>query len=95
MKSTLVNFDDIVNNVEDDWVLKELLMQYRLIIHGDIDTFLKLRERLKTKLPKDYPSFSGELHKQHKRAKTDLVGNESSPTKDNAIHLWAMKGIWQ
>jgi hypothetical protein len=38
MKSTLVNFDDIVNNVNDEWVLKELLMQYRKIIHGDIDS---------------------------------------------------------
>jgi ParB family chromosome partitioning protein len=95
MKAMLVNFDDIVNNVEDDWVLKELLMQYRLIIHGDIDTFLKLRERLKMKLPRNYPSFSADLHKHHKRAKTDLIDNESNPTKNNATHLWTMKGVWQ
>jgi ParB family chromosome partitioning protein len=54
MKSMLVNFDDIVNSVNDSWILKELLMQYRLIIHGDIDTFLKLRKRLKMKMPRNY-----------------------------------------
>jgi hypothetical protein len=57
MKSTLLNFDDILNNVHDDWILKELLMQYRLIIHGDIDTFLKLRKRLISRIPKGYFSL--------------------------------------
>ena len=54
MKSTLVSFDDIINSVNYNWILKELLMQYRLIIHGDIDTFLKLRKRLKSKMPLNY-----------------------------------------
>jgi len=54
MKSTLVSFDDIINSVDYNWILKELLMQYRLIIHGDIDTFLKLRKRLKIKMPPNY-----------------------------------------
>jgi len=39
-----LNFDDIVNNVNDEWILKELFMQYRLIIYGGIDTS-KLRKR--------------------------------------------------
>ena len=95
MRSTLVSFDDIVNSVEDDWVVKELLMQYRLVIHGDIDTFLKLRERLKVKLPRDYPSTSSEPHRQHKKTKMDMIDNESNFTSDNTIHLWGMKGIWQ
>lgn len=95
MRSTLVSFDDIVNSVEDDWVVKELLMQYRLVIHGDIDTFLKLRERLKLKLPRDYPSASSEPQRQHKKTKMDMIDNESNLTRDNAIHLWGMKGIWQ
>lgn len=56
MKSTLVSFDDIINGVNYNWILKELLMQYRLIIHGDIDTFLKLRKRLKSKMPLNYLS---------------------------------------
>ena len=54
MKTTLVSFDDVINSVHYNWILKELLMQYRLIIHGDIDTFLKLRKRLKSKMPLNY-----------------------------------------
>jgi ParB family chromosome partitioning protein len=50
MKSTLVNFDDIIDNVGDDWVIRELLMQYRIKIHGDIDTLLKLRKRLNVRI---------------------------------------------
>jgi ParB family chromosome partitioning protein len=56
MKSSLVSFDDVINSIDYNWILKELLMQYRLIIHGDIDTFLKLRKRLKSKMPYNYPS---------------------------------------
>lgn len=56
MKSTLVSFDDVINSIDYNWILKELLMQYRLIIHGDIDTFLKLRKRLKSKMPYNYLS---------------------------------------
>ena len=57
MKSTLVGFDDIINSVHYNWILKELLMQYRLIIHGDIDTFLKLRKRLKVKNATELSKF--------------------------------------
>ena len=56
MKSTLVSFDDVIDSIDYNWILKELLMQYRLIIHGDIDTFLKLRKRLKSKMPYNFPS---------------------------------------
>jgi ParB family chromosome partitioning protein len=99
MKSTLVNFDDIVNNVNDEWVLKELLMQYRMIIHGDIDTFLKLRKRLIRKVPKEY--FTSQYG--NKMVKTKPTSNSNSnnyndneATKDNAsIHIWTTKGIWQ
>jgi ParB family chromosome partitioning protein len=55
MKSSLVSFDDVINSIDYNWILKELLMQYRLIIHGDIDTFLRLRKRLKSKMPYNYP----------------------------------------
>ncbi|HEX2169323.1 MAG TPA: ParB/RepB/Spo0J family partition protein [Nitrososphaera sp.] len=95
MRSTLVSFDDIINSVEDDWVIQEMLMQYRLVIHGDIDTFLKLRERLKMKLPRDYPSASPEPPIRHKKAKTERLDDESNLSSENAIHLWGMKGIWQ
>lgn len=97
MKSTLVNFDDIVNNVNDDWVLKELLMQYRMIIHGDIDTFLKLRKRLIRKVPKEYfTSQYGDRMVKTKHTSNSNINNDNEATKDNAsIHIWSTKGIWQ
>ena len=93
MKSTMVNFDDILNNVNENWILKELLMQYRLIIHGDIDTFLKLRKRLRVKIPKDYLGLLGDetlAGKQLYKPSGDKVIDA-----DASIHLWATKGIWQ
>ncbi|MGB7956116.1 MAG: ParB/RepB/Spo0J family partition protein [Candidatus Nitrosopolaris sp.] len=91
MKSTLLNFDDIVNSVNDDWILKELLMQYRMIIHGDIDTFLKLRKRLMMKMPKEYLNLQRD-------AKKPFV-NESDPAvsrpDERAIYQWATRGVWQ
>lgn len=97
MKSTLLNFDDIVNNVNDEWIFKELLMQYRLIIHGDIDTFIKLRKRLLRKVPKEYFKKSDEG--QREKIKTNGA-KESSLTDDNrdsnpSIHLWTTSGVWQ
>ncbi len=93
MKSTLLNFDDILDNVSDDWILKELLMQYRLIIHGDIDTFLKLRKRLKAKIPKGY--FGLLLHNEDDgNSKLPKIAVDDK-TEKSAIHLWATKGLWQ
>jgi hypothetical protein len=93
MKSTMVNFDDILNNVNENWILKELLMQYRLIIHGDIDTFLKLRKRLRVKIPKDYLGLLGDdtlAGKHLYKPSGDKVIDA-----DASIHLWATKGMWQ
>ena len=91
VKSTLLNFDDIVNSVNDDWILKELLMQYRMIIHGDIDTFLKLRKRLMMRMPKEY------LNLQRDEKKPFV--NESDPAisrpDERAIYQWATRGVWQ
>jgi ParB family transcriptional regulator, chromosome partitioning protein len=67
MKSTLVSFDDVIKSVDYNWILKELLMQYRLIIHGDIDTFLKLRKRLKSKMPLNYLSSSPNSKKSYSK----------------------------
>jgi hypothetical protein len=53
-------------------------MQYRLIIHGDIDTFLKLRKRLKSKMPMNY------LGSNQSDRLTKDDGKDESPTP---IHL--------
>jgi ParB family transcriptional regulator, chromosome partitioning protein len=91
MKSTLVNFDEIVNSVNDDWILKELLMQYRMIIHGDINTFLKLRKRLRMKMPREYLTIQRDTEK--------ALVNESDAARNNpderAIYQWATRGVWQ
>lgn len=47
LKSTLIRWDDIIRNMNDDWLLREIFMEHRIIIHGDIDAFLKLRKRMK------------------------------------------------
>ena len=90
MKSTLVNFDEIVNSVNDDWILKELLMQYRMIIHGDIDTFLKLRKRLRMKMPREYLNLQ-------RNAETAFVNDDAVRTgpDERAIYQYATRGVWQ
>ena len=90
MKSTLVNFDEIVNSVSDDWILKELLMQYRMIIHGDIDTFLKLRKRLRMKMPRDYLNLQRD-------AETAFVNDDAARKEpdERAIYQWATRGVWR
>jgi ParB family chromosome partitioning protein len=75
MKSTLVGFDDVINSVDYNWILKELLMQYRLIIHGDIDTFLKLRKTLKSKMPLNYLSSTRNNKKSYNK-RGDYVDKE-------------------
>ena len=89
MKSTLVNFDEIVNSVNDDWILKELLMQYRMIIHGDIDTFLKLRKRLRMKMPREYLNLQRD-------AETAVVNDDAARNEpdERAIYQWATRGVW-
>jgi len=86
MKFTLVNFDDVLESVGDDWIIQELLMQYRLIMHGDIDTFLKLRKRLRTRIPRGY-----ELVRNQRFADDN---SDEFPT-ELGIHMWNPRGVWQ
>jgi ParB family transcriptional regulator, chromosome partitioning protein len=81
LKSMLANFNDIVNSVNDDWIVRELLMQYRLIIHGDIDTFLKLRKRLKMKMPRNYLGVDSNTK--------GLVDEFDDAAKSTPIHIGA------
>ncbi|MGI0058551.1 MAG: ParB/RepB/Spo0J family partition protein [Nitrosotalea sp.] len=85
LKLSLVNFDDIIDDTTDKWILKEILMQYRQIVHGDIDTFLKFRKKIALKIPREYLELS--KSKFDDKA-DDLKGN--SP-----IHVWIPKGLWQ
>lgn len=106
MKSTMVNFDDIIDEVHDEWILKELLMQYRQIMHGDLDTFLKLRKRLQTKMPKEYhgegalDNYNFDITPAKDTSKnTSRRGCEEnsaySAANQDSLHIWVTKGIWQ
>lgn len=79
LKSTLLRIDDVVNEIDEDWITKEMLMQYRMILHGDIDTFLRLRKRLENKRRPTYTS-----------AKIDA--NDSQP-EDTSLYMY--RGVWQ
>jgi len=85
LKVNLLNFDDVIDDT-NDWILKEILMQYRQIIHGDIDTFMRLRKKLVDKMPRDYFLTKEEHSKKLTESKKD----------DNSyIHFWQPDGVWR
>jgi len=81
LKSTLLKIDDVVNEIDEDWITKEMLMQYRKIIHGDIDSFLRLRKRLESKMR---PAYA------YSTAKINATNSEPDDTS-----LYVYKGVWQ
>ena len=85
LKVNLLNFDDVIDDT-DDWILKEILMQYRQIIHGDIDTFLRLRKKLVAKMPMDYFLTKEENSKRLMESKKD---------DGSYIHFWQPGGVWR
>lgn len=86
LKANLLNFDDIIDDT-NDWMLKEILMQYRQIIHGDIDTFIKLRKRLVEKMPKEY----------YLQKEPENTSNLKEDTSDDGrtMHIWQPTGLWK
>ncbi len=86
LKANLLNFDDIIDDI-NDWMLKEILMQYRQIIHGDIDTFIKLRKRLVDKMPREYCL-------QNEPGKTSKLKEDTSDD-GRIMHIWQPNGLWK
>jgi ParB family chromosome partitioning protein len=80
LKSTLLRIDDVIDEIDDDWITKEMLMQYRMIVHGDIDAFLRLRKRLESKIRPTYTSNTGG------KVDTNVRDDES---------LYMYRGVWQ
>jgi len=80
LKSTLVRLDEVITEVDEDWITKEMLMQYRMIVHGDIDAFLRLRKKLERKVRPDYISSAG-------------TGDSKTDDDDTSLHVY--KGVWQ
>ncbi|MGH9977575.1 MAG: hypothetical protein ACRD8Z_17335, partial [Nitrososphaeraceae archaeon] len=81
LKSNLIRWDDIIRNLDDDWLLREIFLEYRIIIHGDIDTFLKLRKRMKrlNHLYIENDGLSSCARKKHQKVNGDRV---------NTIPVW-------
>lgn len=82
LKSTLLRLDDVINEIDEDWITKEMLMQYRMIIHGDIDSFLRLRKRLKNKMRPTYTSSN-----------VAKINTDDSQRDDASLYMY--KSVWQ
>ena len=80
LKSTLLRIDDVIGEIEDDWITQEMLMQYRMIVHGDIDAFLRLRKRLENTMRATYTSNTG-----------GKIG--TNVHDDDSLYMY--RGVWQ
>lgn len=81
LKSALVSWDDILRDMNDDWFLREIFMEYRIIMHGGIDTFLGMRKRMR-RLHNIHLESSSQLSSASKKHKIPKESNEAS------IHVW-------
>lgn len=52
MRITLNNAGQLIEDYEDDWVLRDALMQHKTVLHNQIDLLIKERHKLR------YPSLS-------------------------------------
>ena len=81
LKSALISWDDILRDMNDDWFLREIFMEYRIIMHGGIDTFLGMRKRMR-RLHNIHLESSPQLSSAKKKHKLSKEPNEAS------IHVW-------
>ena len=82
LKSALISWDDILRDMNDDWFLREIFMEYRIIMHGGIDTFLGMRKRMRRLHNIHLESNSQLLRSTRKKHKLPKEPNETS------IHVW-------
>ena len=81
LKSTLISWDDILRDMNDDWFLREIFMEYRIIMHGGIDTSLGMRKRIR-RLHNIHLESSSQLSSARKKYKLPKEPSEAS------IHVW-------
>jgi IS1 family transposase len=48
LKIALTNIGSIIENVEDNWVVYELLMRHKNVIHKEIDLMLKEKNKCRS-----------------------------------------------
>lgn len=46
LKIAMNSLREIINNIEDDWILHEVLMQHKMMLHTQIDILLKEKKKL-------------------------------------------------
>lgn len=46
LRVALVRFDGVLDKLTDEWTEREILMQYRVALHGQIDSLIRLRRKL-------------------------------------------------
>lgn len=85
LKSTLVKIDGIINEIDGDWITKEMLMQYRRIIHGDIDSFLRLRKRFASKMRPNYTYNVGTIEDKDRKM---------NDTESDETAVYMHKEVW-
>jgi ParB family chromosome partitioning protein len=51
LKVCMIRSDEVIDSIEDEWVVRETLMQYRRATHTQIDSLMNLRRRINRKLP--------------------------------------------
>lgn len=85
LKSTLISWDDIIRNMNDDWLLREIFLEYRIILHGDIDTFLRLRKRMK-RINNIHIENNESLSGAQKHKQTDKDNDSTIPVWTPRMH---------
>lgn len=47
LRISLLEFDEVINSVNDEWIVRDLLMAQRRIIHSQIDVLIRSRKRFR------------------------------------------------
>jgi ParB family chromosome partitioning protein len=57
LRVCLMRVDDVLDTFEDEWMLREIIMRYRISIHEMIDNLIKLKRKLRYNSSREtYPS---------------------------------------
>lgn len=57
LRTTLLRLDEIIDDVDDQWVIHGFLMEYRLNLHESISSFIKARLRLNSLVKERAPEL--------------------------------------
>ena len=46
MRNALRQFDEVISAAEDNWIVYELLMEHRRVLHNQIDILIKEKRKV-------------------------------------------------